>query len=248
MHLLIDYREKDFIKLFEDTVKDLDISYKVMSLPVGDFILLEDTEDYDTIKLVIERKSIRDLSSSITDGRFREQKQRLLESVKDCDKICYLLEGNKNLLDNFVLSNTIINSSILNLIFRHKYNVVQTENIKDSSNMILMLYKKFKADEFQNSQNANSKNIKLIKRSDKIIGNKLLHQLTLIPGVSQNIANTIINLEYKNIKDLINKYNTLENDSQREMLFADIIISDNGVKKRRIGKALSKKIYEYFYC
>mgnify|MGYP000648358073 CR=1 FL=1 len=45
------------------------------------------------------------------------------------------------------------------------------------------------------------------------------------------------------IKELIDTYNLLETDTQRENLFSEVKIQG---KNRKIGKALSKKIYEYF--
>lgn len=261
MYLLIDYREQDFIKRLSELVyvendlvlkldfQNIEILFKVTSLPVGDFAVIENLEDWSTLNLMIERKSMKDLSSSITDGRFREQKTRLLESIQDTNKICYLIEGNKGIVerDNFMLSNTIINGSLLNLSFRHKYHVIQTENKQDSFNMIMLLYKKFKNKEFE-QQSGGGDSVKLLKRSDKLIANKLINQLCLIPGVSQRVATIIIGYPFNTIKSLIDKYNTLENVSDKESLLSDLIVSENNGKIRRIGKALSKKIYEYLCC
>lgn len=239
MFLLIDYREQDFIK----NLPIENVNCQVSSLPVGDFILLTDPNDINTIQLVIERKSIRDLCSSITDGRFREQKSRLLQSTNDPSKICYLIEGNKNVLDNFSLSHKIINGSILNLTFKHNYHIIQTENKQDTYNMIILLYNKLKTGEFEKN-NENTLDIKLLKRSDKIVENKLLHQLCLIPGVSLKIAKSIESYPFVSIKDLVDKYNSIQSVKDKELLLADIAITE----KRRVGKALSKKIYEYICC
>jgi ERCC4-type nuclease len=261
MYLLIDYREQDFVKRLSEFIyiendkiltfdfQNTEIKFKVTSLPIGDFCLIENLDDISTVLLMIERKSMKDLSSSITDGRFREQKARLSESIQDSNKICYLIEGSKQLLerDNFMLSNTIINGSLLNLSFRHKYHVIQSENKQDTFNMVMLLYKKFKNQEFEQNMNAVD-SVKLLKRSDKLVANKLVHQLCLIPGVSQRVANVIIAYPFININDLINKYNTLEKDSDKELLLSEIIVSETNGKTRRIGKALSKKIYEYLCC
>jgi ERCC4-type nuclease len=263
MYLLIDYREQDFIKLLSDyciiendmikavTLNNVEIKFKITSLPIGDFIILDNIEDNNTIRLAIERKSIRDLCSSITDGRFREQKQRLLDSINDPSKVCYLIEGIKHInnSDKLTLSHTIINGSLLNLIFKHQYRLIQTENKLDTFNNIILLYKKFKNNDFENDNNQNK--VKLIKRSDKIKDNKLLNQLCLIPGVSSKIAEVIIQnvgLENVNlsIKSLIDTYTLLNDEIKCENYLTDIVISDNGQKVRKIGKALSKKIYEYF--
>ena len=157
MYLLIDYREQDFIKRLSDyciiendmikaiTINNVEIKFKITNLLIGDFVILDDIDNLYTIRLAIERKSIRDLCASITDGRFREQKQRLLDSINDASKVCYLIEGKlNNLSDKLTLSHTIINGSLLNLIFKHKYKVIQTENKLDTFNNIVLLYKKFK--------------------------------------------------------------------------------------------------------
>jgi ERCC4-type nuclease len=283
MYLLIDYREQDFIKRLSDyciiendmikefTLNNVEIKFKITNLPISDFIILDDIEDNNTIRLAIERKSIRDLCSSITDGRFREQKQRLLDSINDVSKVCYLIEGTKNInnSDKLTLSNTIINGSLLNLIFKHKYKLIQTENKIDTFNNIILLYKKFKNNDFENQGIQNK--VKLIKRSDKIKDNKILNQLCLIPGVSSKVAEIIIknvnlqninlqninlqndNLQNDNlqnidvsIKSLIDIYKLLNDETECENYFSEVIVSNNDKKVRKIGKALSKKIYEYF--
>jgi len=45
------------------------IEVKTETLPIGDIIINDGTED----KLIIERKTINDLLSSIKDGRYEEQ-------------------------------------------------------------------------------------------------------------------------------------------------------------------------------
>ena len=276
MYLLIDYREQDFIKRLSDyciiendmikaiTINNVEIKFKITNLLIGDFVILDDIDNLYTIRLAIERKSIRDLCASITDGRFREQKQRLLDSINDASKICYLIEGKlSNSSDKLTLSHTIINGSLLNLIFKHKYKLIQTENKLDTFNNIILLYKKFKNNDFETDGVQNK--VKLIKRSDKIKDNKLLNQLLLIPGVSSKIAQVIItyitvpivvpvvepvvvhetSLHFS-IKSLIDIYISLNEETKCENYFTDVIVPGNGSKARKIGKALSKKIYEYF--
>jgi ERCC4-type nuclease len=292
MYLLIDYREQDFIKRLSEfcviendilkqvTLNNVEVKLKITNLPIADFIILENIDDINTICLAIERKSIRDLCSSITDGRFREQKARLLDSINDTSKICYLIEGTKHMADktNTTLSHTIINGSLLNLVFKHKYKLIQTENKLDTFNNIILLYKKIKNQDFIINEvlQSTSENytVKLIKRSDKIKDNKLLNQLCLIPGVSKKIAEAIINYiiggvsetngdvsetngdvsetngdvseNTVSIKSLIDIYISLNEEIKCENYFTNVEMPGNGQKMRKIGKALSKKIYEYF--
>lgn len=266
MYLLIDYRETGFInKLSEysyienDILKSVDINninlnYKITSLPVGDFVIQSDLDNINSIEMIIERKSIKDLCSSITDGRFREQKKRLFDSIKDFLKITYIIEGSKGLhvLENEqsdinkknMLSQNIINGSILNLIYKHNYRVLQTDNKLDTFNNILLLYKKFKNGDIKND-NINQ-SVELFTKSKKISDNKLLNQLCLISGVSIKTAQIIINeMKFTTIQDIINNYLSEESEKEREEMLSNIII-DNSKRIRKVGNALSKKIYYYF--
>lgn len=66
------------------------------SLPLGDVLWVWQHEDSDTKELiagwVIERKTFSDLSASIVDGRYDEQKLRLLEAP-GVEGVIYLIEG-----------------------------------------------------------------------------------------------------------------------------------------------------------
>ena len=262
MYLLVDYRESAFInKLSEysyienDVLKaveinNIEISYKITSLPVGDFIIQSDISNIDTIEMIIERKSIKDLCASITDGRFREQKSRLFDSVKDSSRITYIIEGNTKIqvLEGVekqnILSQNIINGSILNLIYKHNYRVVQTENKLDTFNNILLLYKKFKNGDIKNDNT--NQTVELVTKSKKISENKLLNQLCLISGVSSKTANVIITeMKFTTIQDIIEMYLSKSSEKEREEMLCNIII-DNSKKIRKVGNALSKKIYYYF--
>lgn len=262
MYLLVDYRESAFInKLSEysyienDVLKaveinNIEISYKITSLPVGDFIIQSDLSNIDTVEMIIERKSIKDLCASITDGRFREQKRRLFDSVKDSSRITYIIEGIRKIqvLEGVekqnILSQNIISGSILNLIYKHNYRVVQTENKLDTFNNILLLYKKFKNGDFK--QDINTQTVELVTKSKKISENKLINQLCLISGVSSKTADVIINeMKFTSIQDIITSYLSKSSEKEKEEMLCNIII-DNSKKIRKVGNALSKKIYYYF--
>jgi crossover junction endonuclease MUS81 len=228
--LEIDYRESAIIKHFEYNKPA--IPYKISNLPVGDFIFKIPNEE--SIIYIIERKTILDLASSITDGRFREQKQRLLDSIGAPDKIIYVLEGNKNLKKYGSISKSIIDSSILNLIFKHQYKVIHTLSDLETYDTLISLYSKLSSKDFGN---INSTQVKLIKKSDNTSNNIFMHMLSTIPGVSTTIAGKIA-LKYNTLPELIKEYDTLHDTNQKEQLLCNIQIN-----KRKLGNALSKKIY-----
>ena len=77
---------------------------------------------------------------------------------------------------------------------------------------------------------------------------KLWNQISLtnIPGVSTNIA-TKISEVYPSLKILFQAYDKCETDESRIKLISEIILTDNGKTKRRIGEVVSKRILEYLY-
>ena len=79
----IDVREKKLIEIFNAKAD----GHHVRALPVGDVQV-----DYSSGRpgWVAERKSAPDLQASLCDGRWAEQRSRLLE----CDRrVVYIIEG-----------------------------------------------------------------------------------------------------------------------------------------------------------
>jgi crossover junction endonuclease MUS81 len=77
---------------------------------------------------------------------------------------------------------------------------------------------------------------------------KLWNQISLtnIPGVSTNIATKISEI-YPSLKKLFQEYDKCETDESRIKIISEIILTDNGKTKRRIGEVVSKRILEYLY-
>ena len=81
MVLLCDYRESKVISQLQSRKK---VVLDVQNLPTGDFV---------ANNIVIERKTLDDLSSSIIDGRYAEQKRRLIQCVQNGHNVVLLVEG-----------------------------------------------------------------------------------------------------------------------------------------------------------
>jgi len=126
-----------------------------------------------------------------------------------------------------------MDSAIQNLIFKHQFKVLFTESVDDTVDQIKMFYKKLKDYSFSLST---VQPATLIKKSSKIIDNIYINQLSVIPGVSLSIANKISE-RYPSFFELIKAYTT---STDSELLLADIQLGN----KRKLGKCLSKKIYE----
>lgn len=94
MELIIDSRENKILEQLEANPQLFSsYKYKKEYLDVGDFVL----SDSNGHTLFFERKTWADLAGSLRDGRFREQRSRLLQLQEDSsteiNKVCYIIEG-----------------------------------------------------------------------------------------------------------------------------------------------------------
>ena len=245
--LLIDFREREFIshlsqytsiennKEISLKINNIDILIKICSLPIGDFVI----QKQEDIKIIIERKTLPDLSASIIDGRFREQKERLFQSIGDGEKILYIIEEKNG--SKTTIPQSTLDSAILNLMYKHKYKVLQTKDSNETFNNIILLYKKMLFEDNEGQTNTRSQN-KMIVKKDKISENMFINQLCIIPGVSPIIAK-VIKIKYNTMHNLIKEWEKLETSDEKEMMLTNLQITE----KRKIGKALSKKIYHAHY-
>ena len=122
IYLIIDLREKggnneNFrVEILNKLDSPIPIEEKNLSL--GDFAWIYksplDGEEY-MIDIIIERKTLNDLSSSIIDGRYNEQKYRLKNSFYT--NKYYLFEGTElNTHNNSNLSKDACNTAIYNTL------------------------------------------------------------------------------------------------------------------------------------
>ena len=85
----IDNREPSIIKEYFNSIDNKKVITKLKNLDQGDFIIKDSNEN---ILLIIERKTISDLLSSVKDSRYIEQSDRYLELDLPSSKIYYLIE------------------------------------------------------------------------------------------------------------------------------------------------------------
>jgi crossover junction endonuclease MUS81 len=225
MEIIIDNRENSLIKLLEEN----NIIFVRKNLEIGDIQFIEN----DKLIYIIERKTINDLGASIKDGRYKEQKMRLLSNHSD--NIYYIIEGNID--DCNTLNRKALLGSIINMSFRDNIKVINSNNIKDTYDIILQIQKKYNDGKFKKVETTQDNYISSIKTNKKENMSRDLCniiQLATIPGVSQNISKIIMQ-KYGSLSNLIEEYKKNDN-----LLLADISLG-----KRKIGKILSIKIYDY---
>ena len=75
MKIKVDNREHTLIKLLKALKTDYKYNFEIIveKLDLGDIIICRDEEEL----LIIERKNLNDLASSLRDGRYSEQSYRL---------------------------------------------------------------------------------------------------------------------------------------------------------------------------
>ena len=239
IELLIDNREhkiKEYFASFDGV--------SIVQLDIGDVQFKYNNE----IVLLIERKTVADLSSSIKDGRHREQKARLLNTGLDINKILYLIEGDIEKCMFRCLPKSTLISSIINTIIRDNIKVYRTLDINETLFFIESIYNKLVKDGSKLIMDNNKDNyvntLKVRKKENMTPKNCFILQLAQIPGSSINIANRILE-DYSSMYSLCNTYFKLESEESKELLLADLTYTILNNKKRRIGDKVSKRIYNF---
>lgn len=263
MDLIVDSREgklKEYFDSINEEITKLGINITYQNLNLGDIIL-----KCNDIELIIERKTIYDLFSSIQDGRYKEQKYRLLKNY-NLSQIVYLIEDVANASKVKYLRNfsSVTYGSIVNTIFRDNIKVVRSFSLKESATYILNILKKMnKNPEFFTSlknQNQNSQetqdtqvshdyvdNYKLKKSSEMTPQNCSIIQLSVIPGMSVSMAKIILN-QYGSLLKLVEAYQLIEDVDSKKNMLANIQFDIKNNKKRKLGKVLSERVYKYLHC
>jgi ERCC4-type nuclease len=150
MIIKIDYRERDLINVckyyLEISPLYKNIQIVTENLPIGDIVIYDDKLQE---RIVIERKSIRDLSASIKDGRYEEQSYRLNGLHHENHNIIYLIEGDLNGKNSFKdrIDKITLYSAMFSLNHYKGFSVLRTFTQDETSLVICnMAYKMHKCD------------------------------------------------------------------------------------------------------
>lgn len=246
IELVLDNREKKLIKCLETTHK-----ITVEMLDLGDIIFRKGEE----IILIIERKTVKDLKASITDGRAREQKARLLNSGIPVNKIIYLIEGsldyNLDVKIQGVPVSTLL-GSLINTQLRDGINVYKTVSLKETANFLRKLLDKLEKDGTQYfkqneciTASGYAKTLKKKKKANMTPEVWFISQLALVPQVTEKVAEEIVKI-YPNVCELVKKYEETD-EKNRPKLLSDIRITLSTGKQRRLGNKISERIHRFFY-
>jgi len=215
--MIVDTREHDLIELLQPA--------EVKQLPVGDIWVAN---------LVIERKSIRDLEASILDGRYKEQRGRILAHCQEANKQpLYILEGGLS-SHTGRLSTAVIMKFINRLVFHYNMPVVQTGSVKETSELLKTI-----AEQHHEKPESLQRKTEMIKVADGLhIQKKVNAQdptqfsiacLSQTPGVSVKMAEALVQT-FGSLKGVMNApVKDIENVK---------------VGARKVGPVVSKRLVE----
>jgi len=174
----IDYREHELIKLITPLIINTPIDYNVLNLEIGDIIICD--------RVIIERKTISDLNSSILDGRYKEQSYRLSNATKyNNHNIIYLIEGSLQSIKYDETQKNRILSAMISLQFYKGFSVIRTNSIEESAKYIIHYAQKISKDPtksgfFEISIPINP-NTNPTKSSSSILSNEITNQSVVTP-------------------------------------------------------------------
>lgn len=227
-HVIFDTREARLYSSFAEGRTDIKI--KIEPLTIGDIIFanIDEVSGEKRDVLIIERKSLSDLLSSIKDGRYEEQSHRLIHASQlPPYRILYIIEGMFSTLRNPAEKQLVI-SAMTSLQLYKGFGVMRTSSVQETADLIEGMWKKIQRNSDKGMQlfvpipntttgsNEESCNeppppetapayssvVKKVKKDNvtpENIGEIILCQ---IPGISSTIAVELMR-KYENIRGLL---------------------------------------------
>ena len=222
---------------------------------MGDAIIK--TND-DTELIIVERKSLQDLLSSIKDGRYEEQSYRLQNCCEGMPhNVMYIIEGAFSQLRNPNLEKRMIYSAMTTLSAFKGFSVIRTSSVQETADWLLAYTDKMGRElekgkklcfhkDVENTEIVEAstqdpqKYCEVVKRTKKEnltpenMGEVILCQ---IPGISSVSAIAIMK-EFKTIANLITAV-------EKDPTCMDKLICETNGKARKISKAVVQNVKTY---
>lgn len=141
MEIIVDTRERAVIPFFE-LIQHIDIKITIQQVTTGDYSILYN----GYILFVIERKTWKDLASSMRDGR-KDNVNKMIQMRKDTGcKLIYLMEGKvfHRPDEKFCrIPYKALQSHLDHLAFRDNIHIVHSKNQKNTAERILEIIKNY---------------------------------------------------------------------------------------------------------
>ena len=265
LKLTIDVRERDLIECCRTIMAKHSLSESIVceSLPIGDIIISNADAGEDLI--IIERKTLADLSASIRDGRYAEQSFRLNGISHPNHNIIYLIEGDITRLSIFKskLDKNTLYSAMFSINYFKGFSLMRSNTLEESAtiicNMVIKLlkdankvpyYKQVPLQQQQEQQQQPSvleeenepkeycSVVKRVKKENITKANIGEIMLCQIPGCSDVSVRAVFQ-KFKTIAELIGAI------QQDATCLNDIKTTMANGKTRKISKAVIKSIIDF---
>ena len=170
LRIIVDERERK--SGIPDLLKSVGLNLEIKTLPVGDYIVAPET--------IIERKSIRDLMSSVFDGRLFDQCSRLKDHFQHP---IVLMEGNVDEIEEITENPLIFYGAISTVVLDFKIPVIPTPSAAHTAKLLVSMCSK---------KNVSSgPYLKKIKKSPNL-EKQQLSILCSMPGIGEKFATRML--------------------------------------------------------
>ena len=166
LRIIVDEREQK--SGIPELLKSVGLNVEMKTLPVGDYIVAPET--------VVERKSIRDLMSSVFDGRLFDQCSRLKEHFAFP---IILVEGNVDEIDDITDNPLIFYGALSTVAINFKIPIIPTPNATHTAKLLVSLCSRKDAPK--------GPFLKKIKKSSDL-QKQQLSVLCSLPGIGEKFA------------------------------------------------------------
>jgi len=239
---------------------------KFRLLDCGDVCFYNVVDNNAVPVVLIERKEVKDLSSCIGNKSYKEQKMRMkkFQSENPTVQLIYLVENysiatpddllkvvNPAAPKNHKKTRQVILSCLVGTMLRDNFYIMTTQGFDGTVAFIERIYKKWpeykdelakrtKGD-IPSAETEYLKNVKVAKKQNIGPEQWYITSLAQIQGVSVDKATEVAKV-YSNFKSLIDAYEKLETEKEREKMLKDIECGN-----RKLGPVCSKRIYEFLF-
>lgn len=221
MLVVIDDRER---ALYE-ALTDMQFPCERRRLDSGDVHIYVDDAG-ESVHVVIERKTRADLQASLKDGRFHEQRARMVRSF-GAERVCYIVEGGTDWA-------SMASRAEIGLVFRDRVPTLWTADVRETAVLVAALTK---SDiEHRTAPPSDPFMCKTAKAEHADPWRALASMLRCVHGVSSRRA-TCIARKYGSVIELSR---VIDRDPDAAKL--DIGDVRDGVGGKRLGPALASRV------
>ena len=265
MNIVIDNREPQlYDKLLsligENNESSSSITIEIRPLLLGDITL--EIKDTNQVLVLFERKSLRDLLASITDGRYAEQSHRLIHtSNMHTHNIVYIIEGMYSQLRTESEKKRCL-SAITSLSYYKGFSVIRTCSIFETAEWIYSMATKIQKEHSKGGTPAFSSHTleNTINMSETVVQidntpkpycevvQKVKKENITPENIGEIILCTIPGISSTSAIEIMKHYSSfshfMEEIKSNPEKLEEIYLSTNG-KKRKLGKNIIEGILRY---